>query len=431
LTGAGAACPLASKRLFVFGEPMSISILRAVAFAAATLPYLVGAAPLSLESALQLAVQRSEAARAGRAGVLSSAEVARAAGQLPDPVLRVGVDNLPVTGADRFSTTRDSMTMKRIGISQEWMSPAKRAARQAAAQAAIQREAVQVQAAIADTRLQTALAYLDAFYAGETLKLATLMEHHAHEELEAARARLASATGSSQEVLSLTGSRGSSEDESAEVRQQQDAARLALQRWVGVVADELAPVSAVPLATEEAYVGGHPSVAALRQDLELARQAAAVAGTSRQPNWTWELAYGQRTGYSDMVSFGVSIPLPIAAGERQDRETAAKLALVDKAEADLAEAMRAAAAEYKALASTIERLQQRIERFRPGVVIPAGQRTAAAAAAYRSNQTGLVTLFAARHAQVEVQRKLLTLQRDLAKAQAQLAFRPLTAEVSQ
>ncbi|WP_232324535.1 TolC family protein, partial [Variovorax sp. WDL1] len=328
------------------------------------LPCLVEAAPLSLESALQLAVQRSEAARAGRAGVLSATEASRAAGQLPDPVLRIGVDNLPVTGADRFSTTRDSMTTKRIGVSQEWVSPAKRAARQAAAQAAIEREAVQARAAIADTRLQTALAYIDALYAAEALELTTVMEHHAHEELEAARARLSSATGSSHDVLSLTGAKGSSEDESAEVRQQQSAARLGLQRWIGVMPDALAPVPDKALPTEEAYVAGHPSVATMRRDLELAKRAATVARTERKPNWTWELAYGQRTGYSDMVSFGVGIPLPIAPGERQDREAAARLALVEKAEAALVEATRSALVEYQVLSSDARRLQQRLDRYR-------------------------------------------------------------------
>ena len=87
-----------------------------------------------------------------------------------------------------------------------------------------------------------------------------------------------------------------------------------------------------------------------------------------------------------MLSFGVSIPLPLAPAQRQDRETAAKLALVDKAEAELAEASRAAAAEYAALASDAGRLQERIERYRAGVLTPPKQRTAAALAAYRSNQ---------------------------------------------
>ncbi|MBT2334817.1 TolC family protein [Variovorax paradoxus] len=410
---------------------MSILFLRTAALAAALLPQLATAAPMSLEAALQLAAQRSETARAARAGVLSATEAARAAAQLPDPTLRVGIENLPATGADRFSTTRDSMTMKRIGISQEWLSADKRAARRAAADASVGRETVQMQVAAANTRLQTALAYIDAFYAGESLKLATLMEHHAHEELEASRARLSSAIGSSQDVLALAGARGVSEDEAADVQQQQSTARVAFLRWVGVAPDDLMPPGAMALPSEEAYVAAHPTVAAMQRDVDVARQAAAVTASNRKPNWTWEVGYGQRTGYSDMVSVGVSIPLPVAPGERQDRDTAAKLALVEKAEADLSEATRAAAAEYRSLLSDAQRLRQRIDRYRSSVVAPAGQRTAAATAAYRSNQGSLVALFEARHAEVEARRKLLTLQRDLGRTQAQLAFRPLAAEVTQ
>jgi outer membrane protein TolC len=126
-----------------------------------------------------------------------------------------------------------------------------------------------------------------------------------------------------------------------------------------------------------------------------------------------------------MVSFGVVIPLPVALAERQDRETAAKRALVEKAEAALAEATRIATAEYRALTSDALRLQERIERHRSGVVTPSRQRTAAAMAAYRSNQASLASVFEARHMEVGAQRKLLSLQRDFARTQAQLAFKPL------
>ena len=127
-----------------------------------------------------------------------------------------------------------------------------------------------------------------------------------------------------------------------------------------------------------------------------------------------------------MVSVGVSIPLQVAPAQRQDRETAARLALVEKAEADLAEATRAASAEYATLLSDAQRLQQRIARYRAGVVVPAQQRIAAATADYASNQASLATLFEARHAAVDAELKALALQRDLAKAQVQLAFRPLS-----
>lgn len=404
---------------------MLTRFLPAASVWAALLPTMASAAPLTLEQALEVAAKRSQSVRAARAGVSGATEAARFAGQLPDPMLSAGIENLPVTGPDRLRTTADSMTMKRIGVSQEWVSSEKRALRQAAATAQVGREAAGGEVALADTRLQTALAYLDAYFASEALKLTTLTEHHVHEETEAARARLSSSTGSSQEVLQLTAARGVAEDESADVGQTQASALENLQRWVGLRPDELVMPSLPATPGEQAWVAGHPAVVQAQRDIEVTRAEATAAAANRKPNWTWQASYGQRTGFSDMVNIGVTIPLPVAPGERQDRETASKLALVEKAEAALEEATRMASGEYRSLASDAQRLAQRVERYRAGVVTPAQQRVQAALAGYRSNQVPLMTLFEARHADVDVQRKLLTLQRDLAKAQAQLAFKPI------
>lgn len=410
---------------------MSIRLLAATAMLVALLPAFAAAAPLTLEEALALAAQRSPSARAARAGVTSATEGARAAGQLPDPVLGIGIENLPVTGPDRFRPNADSMTMKRVGISQEWLSREKRAAREAAAVALVGREQVSEREAIAEARLQTALAYVDAYFAAKALELTVLTEHHVHEEYEAARARLSSAGASSQEVLALSGARGVAEDESAEVRQAQADAFTSLQRWIATKPDALAPPTLPAASQEQKYVAAHPAVVAAQRDIEVARRDAAVAATNRRPNWTWQASYGQRTGFSDMLSFGVNIPLPVAPAERQDRETAAKLALVEKAEAALEDATRIATAEYRTLASDARRLSERIERYRTGVVTPAQQRTRAALGGYGANQVPLMTVFEARHAEVETQRKLLALQRDLAKVQVQLAFKPLPSGAEQ
>jgi outer membrane protein TolC len=395
------------------------------ALAVALLAAPADAAPLTLDHALELAVQRSEAARAARAEVSGAQESARAAGQLPDPMLSVGLENLPVQGPDRFSTTADSMTMKRIGISQEWVSRDKRSLREAAAQALVARQAVKERAAEAETRLQTALAYVDAYYAGEALRLTRLIEHQAGEELEAAKARLASATAGSQEVLALSGAQGVAEDDSAEEAQAQAKAAVALQRWVGVAADELDAPGIPPAPSEQAYVAGRPEVLAAQRDMELAHEEAAVTASERKPNWTWMLAYGQRTGLPDMATFEVNIPLTVSPAERQDRLTAAKLAQAAKAESELEEASRAASAEYRGLASDAERLARRIERYRAAVLVSAQQRAAAALAGYRSDQVSLATLFEARRVEVDARRKLLALERELARTRAQLAYTPL------
>lgn len=417
---------------------MSPHVLRAAALAAALAATLwpaarAAAAPLSLDQAIDLAVQRSQSVRSARASAHGAAEMARAAGQQPDPMLFAGIDNLPASGPNRFSTGADDMTMKRAGISQEWIAADKRAAREAVAHAMAEREAAGERMAAAEARLQTAMAFIDAYYAGEAAKLAGLDEKHAREDLAAGKGRQAAAAGSSAEVLGLTGALGSAEDASADLRQQQAAAAAGLQRWTGASADELAmpPLALADAPGQDDFVAGHPVVVARQRDIEVARQELEVARLNRRPNWTYELSYGQRQGRPDMVSFSVSIPLPVAPASRQDRERAARMALLDKAQAELEEVRRAAAGEYAALAGDAVRLQARIQRYESSVIEPLGQRTVAALAAYRANQAGLAMVFESRHAELEARRKLLDLQRDLAKARAQLVFKPIVQGAAQ
>ena len=283
-------------------------------------------------------------------------------------------------------------------------------------------------AAAAESRLQAALAFVDAFYASEALVLTKLNERYALEDFEAGKARFASAGASSQEVLQLTAARGVAGDDSAVVEQLHASALVTLQRWVGVRPDGLARPALPASLDEQAFVAAHPAVWQSQRDIDLARAEAASTASNRKPNWTWQAAYGQRTGYSDMVSVGVNIPLAIAPGERQDQETAAKLALVDKAVAAHDESARMAVAEFRALTSDAHRLTQRITQYQSRVITPVKQRVQAALAGYRSNQVPLVALFEARYAEVQALRKLLDLQRDLAKVQAQLAFKPVSGD---
>lgn len=405
---------------------MSTPILRAVVMAVAWLTALDAvAAPLSLEQAVELAVQRSQMTRSARASAMSATEMARAAGQQPDPMLTLGIDNLPATGRNRFSTNAEDMTMKRIGIAQEWVSAEKRAAREAAAQAMAGRETVMEKVAAADARLQSALAYIEAYYTGEAARLTALNERHAREELEAGKGRLATVSGSSADVLGLASALGAAEDESADLQQQKGGFMATLQRWTGVPGDDLSEPRLSVAPSQQDFVAAHPLVVARQREIDVARQAVEVARLNRKPNWSYEVSYGQRVGRPDLMSIGVNIPLPVALEERQDRETAAKHALVEKAEADTEEARRASAGEYAALANDARRLQARIERLQDAVIEPLKQRTTATLAAYRSNQASLVMLFEARHAEVEAQRKVLNLRRDLAKVQAQLVFKPI------
>ena len=84
----------------------------------------IGAAPgyaalLTLDEALRLAQERSRQLPALGATAAAARSMAVAAGQRPDPVLKTGLNSLPVSGADRFSLVRDNFTMLSLGVSQE------------------------------------------------------------------------------------------------------------------------------------------------------------------------------------------------------------------------------------------------------------------------------------------------------------------------
>ena len=96
--------------------------LRAELTTALTIALMVAAAPalaaLDFAQALSIAQQRSRQIAAQDAAITSAREMAVAAGQRPDPVLKVGINNLPVNGPDRFSLTSDFMTMRSVGVLQ-------------------------------------------------------------------------------------------------------------------------------------------------------------------------------------------------------------------------------------------------------------------------------------------------------------------------
>ena len=63
--------------------------------------------PLSLEEAVEHALQTAPQLSAQTERVSAAEQLIVSAGRLPDPELIVGIDNLPVTGPDAYSTTSD------------------------------------------------------------------------------------------------------------------------------------------------------------------------------------------------------------------------------------------------------------------------------------------------------------------------------------
>src|SRR5688572_18461397 len=120
-----------------------------------------GADGLSLTDAQRIAADRSRQMAAQDRAVFASREMSVAAGQLPDPTLKAGIENLPVNGADAFSLTRDFMTMRRIGVMQEFTRAEKRQLRAERFEREAERSLAEKSASLATLQRDTALAWLD------------------------------------------------------------------------------------------------------------------------------------------------------------------------------------------------------------------------------------------------------------------------------
>jgi outer membrane protein TolC len=408
---------------------MLIRSLRPALCAAALLTALAQAQspPLTLEQALQLAEQRSRQLPAQEASAAAAREMAVAAGRLPDPSLKFGLNNLPIDGPDAWSTTSDFMTMRSIGLMQEFTSGDKRRARAAR----FEREAAAAEAgralALTALRRETALAWLERHFLDRTRELVLAQRAEAVLQVDAAEAAYRGGRGAQADVFAARTMVARLDDRLRQAELQAVAAQARLARWVGDQAGR--PLAAAPALDRVSFVAPtagagwerHPQVALLAQQQAIASAEAELARSNRHPDWSAELMYNQRgPSYSNMVSFNVSIPLQLDAANRQDRELAARLALAEQAREQQEEAARDAAAETATWLAQWRIARERVAQYDAALIPLARERTQAALAAYRGSRGPLDTVLEARRAEIEAQLERLRIEMDAADLWARL-----------
>jgi outer membrane protein TolC len=384
---------------------------------------------LSLAEAQRLAVERSRQIPAQDAAVTASRQMAVAAGQLPDPVLKIGVDNLPVSGPDRGSLTADFMTMRRIGVMQEITRSDKRAFRAERYQREADKALAEKDKTAADVERETAIAWLDRYYAEAMASVIASQRDQAQREREAADAAYRAGRGSQADVLSARAAVAQFDDRVDDAARRVRSAKIMLARWIGAAADQ--PLSGQPAidtirldpASLDTQLAHHPEIAVLNKKADIAATEVKLAEANKKSDWTVEVGYAQRgPGYSNMISVGVSVPLQWDQKNRQDRELAAKLANADQARAERDEMLRAHTAETRVMVAEWETDRERLARYSRELVPLAQERSEATLAAYRGGKATLAEVLAARRGELDVRLAGLQLEADTARLWAQLNF---------
>src|SRR5450830_172770 len=391
---------------------------------------------LTLDEAIRLAVSASASAKASRASVDASTQAAARADQLPDPMLKVGIDNLPVTGPDKFSPTADFMTMRRIGVEQQWVSRDKRQARSARAQRAVEASEGAFLEKVASVREETGKEWLVVLYKQRALRLAKLIENEMQQDLGAVAAAHRGAKASASDVVQARMELIQSRDDIKAAEQGLDTALIGLRRWTRLdvtAVEDIAPefaahVPNIPSSELEKY---HPAVLNARRSINLADAETAVAVQERSPDWAFEAGFAQRgSQYSNMVSFGVSIPLTLNRAQRQDRDIAEKSALGTKARLEYEDALIDMQSEIHALSSQLTSTKSRIAQLTSELLPAAAEQVELATAAYRSGSGSLTSVFKAKRISLEKRLQVNELEKEAALLWANLELHVITDEVA-
>lgn len=351
--------------------------------------------PLTLAAAEDIAL----AGEPGRAALEAKAEAFEhesvAAGQLPDPTLRIGLANYPLESG---GFTTEGMTQAQLGIRQAFPSGGTREA----GTRRLEQLALELRQS-ATTREEDVLtavrnAWLDVYFWERAHAIVDASRPFFDDMVRVTRSLYSVGRKDQQDLLLAELELSRIDDRLLEINRQHMQAIAILSRWIGddarrPIAEKFPAWSALPdLQVIKTALRDHASLGAA--DARIAAMEAGVdfAEADFKPGWAIDLGYGHRNGYlpsggprSDFVSLSVTMDLPYFRKNRQDRKLSAALS------------ERRAAVEsrdrlVRDLTSTLETeyvrwqdLTRRIELYESRILGQAGSHAEATLTAYQSD----------------------------------------------
>jgi cobalt-zinc-cadmium efflux system outer membrane protein len=418
--------PLGSAAAQVSAAPRAHAATVATAGAAdsASLDALVSRA-LAVHPAIRAAAARVQAARAR----------VRPAGAWPDPMLMAGIENLPISSAEQPPAAHgtppepsapDPMTMKMIGVGQTIPYPGKLSLQRRVAE----REVLAADAAAGAVAYRVVRDVKDAYYELAFLDRALdLVERNQGVLINLIRvteARYGVGTAGQQDVLKARVEASRLAETAVSLAEQRRAALARLNALLDRPSETPVSRTVVPAAVARAAVGDSareirfvsaalgaraadsplPPLAKLQElaarqspDLReheamIAAQAARVELARRDylPDFDVSLQYGQRTGYPDMVTATVSVPLPIYRRRKQDQLASAAGAELASLQADHHAKQNEVRSEVARLVSELERQRAQLALYVRGILPQAQASLASAAASYQVGKVEFLTV---------------------------------------
>ncbi len=408
-----------SPRRILWALPLSLAVLAGV----------VHAAPLSFNSALDIAERQSPDLAAKTAQISAAQSAAIPAGALPDPTLVAGVENYPVSGMDSWRLNSDFMTMQKIGVMQAFPNAAKRRAREDVATANVDVAEAQRLIGRLKVRRDTALAWLSIYFAERKVALLDELDQENKVLAEAVKAQIASGRGQvvdavmpKQEAVQLA-------DRRDDLTRDVVNARANLRHFVGTEADEpLAgdpPVFPIDTVHLHEHLHHHPELQAFTSETRKAEAELREADSMKKSDWGVELDFQRRSPqFGNMVSMQFTFDLPVSPSTRQEPLIAAKQQALVRIDAEREGMLREHTNELDSELADYAALSRQLDRARHTALSLAQEKMALQTASYKAGKGDLTAVLAARRELIDQRMKIIDLegQRETLAAQFYFAY---------
>ncbi len=325
---------------------------------------------------------------------------------LPDPMLSLGVINLPTN----FSFREEDMTMKELSISQMFPFYGKR--RLMGEMAEKEAEAVFKEIQERTNRIikEVKTTYFELSYNYRSTEITQRNKEILESFVKIAETQYALGMGIQQDVVKAHIEVSKMVDELIMLGQKRRGleakliALLSRPPESSMGRPEEASFKKIPFAIDELRkmaVEINPTLQAMKKMIEAKEKAYELAKKEYYPDLTFKFAYGQRDNgpemkRRDMLTGMMEINIPIFYKSKQNRKVAETLAEVKLLEAQYRAMQNEILYMITEMASMLQRSERQVELYKTGIIPQASLQVASAMSAYRVGKADFMTLLDSR-----------------------------------
>jgi outer membrane protein TolC len=318
---------------------------------------------------------------------------------LPDPVMSVGVANLPT---DSWEFDQENMTQLKVGVTQRFPGGDSRKVKARKSQLMADVNPYQRLERKAQLTRMVSHLWLDSYFADRSIQLIESDRYLFEQLVDVATARYQSALGKArqQDVVRAQLELTKLEDRLTRLHLQYETNRQLLAEWLPLESHhiplaESLPESmsslVMPIDVLEKSIKRHPQLRINDKQVDIQQADIDLAKQSYKPGWALNASYGYRddapTGLerSDFFSVGVSFDIPVFTSNRQDKTVSAASSRKQALSIDYQLLHKKLLSQALKTQSELERLAERSSLYRDKLLKQTHEQAEASLSAYTND----------------------------------------------